>query len=83
MQIKKISNRKINLKKILELCLHLQIFLPGQAASFSLDNQNWFLSQTDRIGYQILRQLHRALCFNPEAAALGGQPHTHRTHSHR
>lgn len=54
--------------------MHLQILLPGQAASFSLDNQNWFLSQTDRIGYQILRQLHRALCLNPEAAALGGQP---------
>lgn len=54
--------------------MHLQIFLPGKAASFSLDNQNWFPSQTDRIGYQILRQLHSALGLNPEAAALGGQP---------
>lgn len=57
--------------KYLELCLHLQIFSPGKAASFSLDNQNWFLSQTGRIGYQILRVLHRALCLTPEAAALG------------
>lgn len=54
------------------LCAPTDI-LPGKAANFSLDNQSWFLSQTDRIGYQILRQFHCALCFvNPEAAALGG-----------
>lgn len=45
-----------------------------QSCQLSLDNQNWFLSQTGRIGYQILRQLHRTLCLTPETAALGGQP---------
>lgn len=64
--------------KSLELCLHLQIFPSGKAASLSLDNQNWFLSQTGRTGYQILRPLHRALCLSPEAAAPGGQPQVNR-----